>query len=89
MGPRYAELLLRDPENWSQEDLQGVLDSRRTQRVNLKPREPVLILYLTASLDLDGSIRFAKDIYGRDAELLAALNGPVRLQPPASVATAE
>ncbi len=84
-----AELLLRDPDKWSQEDLQGVLDSRRTQRVNLKPREPVLILYLTASLDLDGSIRFAKDIYGRDAELLAALNGPVRLQPPGSVATAD
>ncbi|UCG71891.1 MAG: L,D-transpeptidase family protein [Chromatiales bacterium] len=84
-----AELLLRDPDNWSQADLQAVLDSRETRRVNLKPREPVLILYLTASLDLDGSIRFAKDIYDRDAGLLAALNGPVRLTPPAGVAAAE
>jgi len=84
-----AELLLRDPDNWSQEDLQRVLDSRETQRVNLKPREPVLILYLTASLDVDGSIRFAKDIYGRDDELLAALNGPVRIELPADVAAAD
>ena len=81
-----AELLLRDPDKWSQADLQAVLDSRQTQRVNLRPREPVLILYLTASLDLDGGIRFAKDVYGRDAELLAALNGPVRLDPPAAAA---
>ena len=81
-----AELLLRDPDKWSQADLQAVLDSRQTQRVNLRPREPVLILYLTASLDLDGGIRFAKDVYGRDAELLPALNGPVRLDPPAAAA---
>lgn len=84
-----AELLLRDPDNWGQADLQAVLDSRRTQRVNLKPREPVLILYLTASLDRDGSIRFAKDIYDRDAKLLVALNGPVRLDPPAGVAATD
>ncbi len=84
-----AELLLRDPDKWSQANLQAALDSRRTQRVNLKPREPVLILYLTASLDLDGSIRFAKDIYGRDDALLAALNGPVRIDLPADVAAAD
>ncbi|MGI9329461.1 MAG: L,D-transpeptidase family protein [Gammaproteobacteria bacterium] len=81
-----AELLLGDPDKWSMEKLQAVLDSRKTQRVNLRPKEPVLILYLTASLDLDGSIRFAKDIYSRDDDLLAALNGPVKLEAPAVAA---
>jgi murein L,D-transpeptidase YcbB/YkuD len=81
-----AEQLLRDPDKWSIEKLQAVLDSRETKRVNLRPKEPVLILYLTASLDLDGSIRFAKDIYSRDEGLLAALNGPVILEAPAVTA---
>ena len=81
-----AELLLGDPDKWSMEKLQAVLDSRKTQRVNLRPKEPVLILYLTASLGLDGGIRFAKDIYSRDDDLLAALNGPVKLEAPAVAA---
>lgn len=84
-----AELLLRDPDNWSQADLQAALDTRQTQRVNLRPREPVLILYLTAALDLDDGVKFATDVYGRDEKLLAALNGPVRLNPPAAAAAAD
>lgn len=84
-----AELLLRDPANWSQADLQAVLDTEETRRVNLRPREPVLILYLTAALDLDGSVRFAKDVYGRDPALLEALNGPVRIELPEELAATD
>jgi murein L,D-transpeptidase YcbB/YkuD len=43
---------------------------------------PVLILYLTASIDPSGRIRFYKDVYDRDALLLEALNEDVRIELP-------
>ena len=45
-------------------------------------RTPVWILYLTASVEPDGRMRFLKDVYNRDARLLDALDGPVRTEPP-------
>lgn len=58
------------------------METRETQRVNLKPKVSVIILYITASIDADGEIRFYKDIYNRDQKVLDALNGPVLIQPP-------
>ena len=58
------------------------MEKRETRRINLKPKVPVLILYITASIDADGEIRFYKDIYNRDQKVLDTLNGPVLIQPP-------
>ena len=41
-----------------------------------------MIVYLTASMEIDGRARFLRDIYKRDAALLKALNGPVQLELP-------
>jgi murein L,D-transpeptidase YcbB/YkuD len=62
--------------------LDAIVETRETQRVNLRPKVPVIILYITASIDADGDIRFYKDIYDRDQKVLDALNGPVVIQLP-------
>ena len=68
-----AEVLLDDPERWDQQGIQQLLDSRRTQRVNLKEPLPVLILYWTAEADAEGRVHFRRDVYDRDAPVLDAL----------------
>ncbi len=75
-----AELILNDPAQWDQAALLKVRDSRATERVKT-PKLPVLILYLTASVQADGQARFLKDVYARDAAVLAALNGKVVIPP--------
>jgi murein L,D-transpeptidase YcbB/YkuD len=68
-----AEVLLDGPERWDQQGIQQLLDSRRTQRVNLKEPLPVLILYWTAEADAEGRVHFRRDVYDRDAPVLDAL----------------
>jgi murein L,D-transpeptidase YcbB/YkuD len=75
-----AELILNDPAQWDQAALLKVRDSRARERVKT-PKLPVLILYLTASVQADGQARFLKDVYARDAAVLAALNGKVVITP--------
>ncbi len=79
---RLAELLLDDPQNHSRQDLQAVVDSRKTQRIHLEPKVPVLIVYLTAALGPDGEAMFLKDIYSRDRAVLDALDAPVAFDLP-------
>lgn len=80
----FAEVLagLDQQSNWDQPALQEVLDTAITRRIHLKTPMPVLILYLTANLDTGGRVRFLKDVYERDAKLLEALDGDVRIELP-------
>jgi murein L,D-transpeptidase YcbB/YkuD len=71
-----AELIMNDPVRYDRAALERIRDTRQTRRIDT-PKLPVLVLYLTASLEIDGRPRFLKDIYERDAKLLQALNGPV------------
>jgi murein L,D-transpeptidase YcbB/YkuD len=71
-----AELIMNDPTRYDRAALEGIRDTRQTRRLDT-PKLPVLVLYLTASLEIDGRPRFLKDIYERDAKLLQALNGSV------------
>jgi murein L,D-transpeptidase YcbB/YkuD len=73
-----AELVLNDPQ-WNQQSMQALVDSQETRTVNLAKPVPVLILYWTAQPRPDGQVIFRKDIYGRDAATLAALNSDFRL----------
>jgi len=79
---RLAELILDDPGRRSRSNLEALVAGRKTQRIVLDEAVPVVITYLTASLDLDGNLLFFKDIYNRDQRLLAALNGRVLIDPP-------
>jgi len=79
---KLAELVLDDQDKYPRSTLEGIVASRKTQRINLSPKVPVVIVYLTASVDPDGKVRFSKDIYDRDQRVLDALNGPVIIDLP-------
>jgi len=75
-----AELLLNEKQ--SRTDLEAIVASRDTQRIHLENTVPVIILYLTTGLDIDGNIMFFKDVYTRDQKVLDALNGAVVIELP-------
>ncbi len=76
-----AELVLNEPGRWNQEKFRAVVASGRTRWVHLKKPLPIILAYWTAEAGEDGQVRFREDVYQRDAQVLAALNGdgPLRL----------
>ena len=73
---KLAENILSDDEVWTAENLQAVVDSAETTRVNLNKPLDVLFMYWTASQNKDG-FHFYPDIYQRDKVLLEALQQPL------------
>jgi L,D-transpeptidase YcbB len=73
-----AAYLLRNQPPWTLEKVQASMQSGpNNQQVNLKIPIPVLILYVTAVVEEDGSVHFFNDIYGHDKSLEALLaKGP-------------
>jgi len=73
-----AAWLLRDQPPWTLERVQQAMQSGPdNQQVNLKTPVPVLIFYITAVVEGDGSVHFFDDIYGFDKSLNAVLaKGP-------------
>ncbi|MDE1148721.1 MAG: L,D-transpeptidase family protein [Azospirillaceae bacterium] len=84
-GLALAILALTNTTGWPEEKLRAEIggDSLKHQTIRLKNRLPVHITYITAVTDPDGSVDFRNDVYGRDARVLAALNGPRPHKPPA------
>ena len=80
-----AELLLKDPHQWSRESIMNSIESRQTRTVFLPEEVPVLLLYWTVLIDNDGVVNFKEDIYKRDRAVLEGLDGEYRLSshPPA------
>lgn len=76
-----VEQLLTDRGDVSPQQLQEMLDSGRTRRVNLQRPIPILIAYWTAGITDEGRVGFRNDIYGFDRPLLAALVKPRPLRP--------
>ncbi|MEE4299743.1 MAG: L,D-transpeptidase family protein [Pseudomonadales bacterium] len=73
----FAALILEDPDDWSEAALTALAETGETRRVLLDPPWPVYVLYLTAELDAAGRVRFLRDAYAREAELLRALDAGV------------
>jgi murein L,D-transpeptidase YcbB/YkuD len=71
-----AALILDDPARWSVDGLEAAIAPGTTRTIQLERPVQVLVLYWTASADLHGEIHFYRDVYGRDAGVLAALNRP-------------
>jgi murein L,D-transpeptidase YcbB/YkuD len=76
-----AFLLRNQPDGqqpWTVARVEAAMDSGRDNRqVNLTVKVPVLILYVTAVAEEDGTVHFFDDIYGHDKRLNALLaKGP-------------
>jgi murein L,D-transpeptidase YcbB/YkuD len=76
----FAELLLDDPQQWGQEDILKVIDSKQTRSVSLPQPITVLLLYWTVDFDADGYVIFKQDIYDRDAAVVSGLQQPFRFR---------
>jgi len=76
-----AELVLNNRDRWNQEKFRSIVDSKRTRWIHLEEPLPIILAYWTADAGEDGRVRFREDVYHRDAQVLAALNGdgPLRL----------
>ena len=75
---KLASFLLRNQldgqQPWTVELVQKAMDSGKDNRqVNLATKIPVLILYVTAVAEEDGTVHFFDDIYGHDQRLNALL----------------
>jgi len=81
-----AEWVLRDAPEWTRDRIVAATTGTRTIHVKLSRPIQVILFYTTAAvMPEDGTIRFADDIYRRDAILDRALDAVDRLRgrPPA------
>ncbi len=81
-----ATLLLGDDNGpWTPDKIQETLASKKTVQANFVKPVPVYIVYFSQAALVDGKIVDYKDLYGRDAKAVAALNmkdGGASLTPP-------
>jgi len=70
-----AEWVLRDQPEWTRDKITEAMNdaTKPSRRVSLTRPLPVVLFYSTAAVEPDGTVRFAKDIYGHDQRLDAAL----------------
>ena len=62
----FATIILERDAGWDRARVDQAIASGRTQIVDLTQPMPVYIVYHTADLDAEGTVRFHPDIYGRD-----------------------
>ena len=80
-----TELLGDDGGESTPDKVQTALDSKKTVQANFVKSVPVYIVYFSAAALNDGRIVDYKDLYGRDAKAMAALDmkdGGASLAPP-------
>jgi murein L,D-transpeptidase YcbB/YkuD len=73
-----AARLLVDQDDWDRDRIDQVIASGKTQTVHLSEPLPVIIIYWTAFIDREDQLNFWRDVYGRDALVLAGLEGSPR-----------
>ena len=71
---RLALFVLADPQ-WTEGRLHQEIERGKTKTISLKKRVPVYVVYFDLWIEEDGRPHFAKDIYGKDAQVLKALDG--------------
>ena len=70
-----AELLLGD-STWTAGALDSAVALGTEQAIPLARPVPVFVLYWTAWIAEEGTLQFRPDVYGRDTDILAALDAP-------------
>lgn len=71
---RRLALLLLEAEGRSEAEVEAKFADLKTQRVALARPVPILLYYWTVAIEDDGDVLFKRDLYDRDAGLLAALD---------------
>jgi murein L,D-transpeptidase YcbB/YkuD len=69
----FAEMLLDDDQKWSRAEIDKVIEGGEQKVVHLKEPMHVMLMYWTASPNIEGQIKFNADVYNRDARTIAAL----------------
>ena len=77
-----ASALLNHNLSWTPVNLNRILESGRTRRIDLDRPVSVLLVYLTAFVADDGSTQFRRDIYKRDNAVFTKLLAPFKFSPP-------
>lgn len=76
----FAQVLLDDPQNWSLEQVEALVASRKPQqRIFMKRDVDIMLMYWTTSPTRGGKLQFHPDIYGKDPAALSALNASPRV----------
>ena len=71
----YILVQLNGKKDFDQNKLDSIITTHKTKWETLKNKLPVHIVYLTAfDMGTGNGVRFARDIYKRDAKLMAALS---------------
>ncbi len=74
-----AELLLRHEPGWRRSAIDSAIATGELRSVTLATPVPILLSYWTAWVE-EGALQFRRDLYDRDAKVLAGLNQPFRLR---------
>ena len=61
----FTERVL-ETEGWTRDDIVAQLETTDTLTIPLAEPIPVIVVYLTAMVDEEGTVHFYRDIYGRD-----------------------
>jgi murein L,D-transpeptidase YcbB/YkuD len=69
-NPLELALQVLAAEGWNSERIEDALNTGKTRSVTLAEPLPVVLAYLTAAVDADGTVHFYPDIYGKDAAAL-------------------
>lgn len=72
---KLAEVVLNNP-SWDEAAINRVLETNKTRYVHLDNHLPVILYYLTATVDSEGRLSLRRDLYGRDPALQQAFEGP-------------
>ena len=70
-----SKLLADDGGEWTREKVDATLASKKTVEAKFVNPLPVYIVYFSSAARTDGGLANYNDIYGRDARVLAALDG--------------
>jgi len=71
---KLAEWILQGNGGWTRDKIVEAMNSGPdSQQVNLAQKRPVVIIYATAVVLPDGTVKFFQDIYGHDGRLQKAL----------------